>query len=101
VTVAIADDARWLDGNAAGGLLASLFGTDMTASPRSCGACGQTHPVAAHRLYLGAGLVLRCPTCGDIALRSAGEAVELRGIWRVSAQPDTRAASGSPRRSPS
>ena len=85
--MAVTDDARWLDGNAAGGLLAELFGTEMTAAPRGCGSCGQTHPVGAHRLYAGAGLVLRCPTCDDVALRVAivggRRLVELRGAWHV------------------
>jgi uncharacterized protein DUF6510 len=85
--MAVSDDARWLDGNAAGGMLAELFGAEMTASPRRCGSCQEVHPVGAHRLYQGAGFVLRCPNCGDVALRAAavagGQVVELRGTWQV------------------
>ena len=55
-----------LDGNAIAGVLAAAFGTDVTASPRPCQSCGQTHAVGAYR---GAGLVLRCPACGHVALR--------------------------------
>jgi hypothetical protein len=85
--MAAIDDARWLDGNAAGGLLAELFGMEMTAAPRTCGSCGQTHPVAGHRLYQGAGLVLRCPACDDVALVATGRSVELRGRWYVAMAP--------------
>jgi uncharacterized Zn finger protein len=34
---------------------------------RTCQSCGQEHPIGAHLLYRGAGLVLRCPNCGDMA----------------------------------
>jgi hypothetical protein len=79
------ETATWLDGNAIAGLLAELFGADMTAVDRGCGACGAHSPVGAHRLYLGAGAVLRCPGCGDVALRIATlpdrHVVQLRGSW--------------------
>jgi hypothetical protein len=62
-------DALVLDGNALAGVLASVFGgTDMTTARRNCGSCGQHHVLAEHRLYRGAGYVLRCPGCDDIAL---------------------------------
>ena len=57
----MSDDARWLDGNALGGLL--------------------------HRLYLGAGAVLRCPVCEHIALVAATlpdrHVMHLSGTWRL------------------
>jgi hypothetical protein len=56
----MSEDARWLDGNALGGLLQELFSADMTAAPHTCQSCGTERPVAAHRVYLGAGTVLRC-----------------------------------------
>jgi len=88
-----------LDGNAIAGLLAELFGgSEMTSAVRACGSCGQSHPIGEHRLYRGAGMVLRCPGCGDVALvvveragagdggegaaRAARE-VQLVGRWRV------------------
>jgi Family of unknown function (DUF6510) len=77
----------WLDGNAIAGLLAELLGAELTETPRRCQSCGETHPVGAHRLYRGAGLVLRCPACGDIAARIATLAdrhvVQLVGAWRL------------------
>jgi predicted RNA-binding Zn-ribbon protein involved in translation (DUF1610 family) len=79
--------ALWLDGNGVAGLLAEVFETDMTAVPRACGSCGAVNAVGAHRAYLGAGTVLRCPACGDVAMRIAVLAdrhvVELRGRWLI------------------
>lgn len=81
------DDARWLDGNAIAGLLAELFGTEMTGVPRGCASCGATNAVGAHRAYRGAGIVLRCPACGDVALCvSEGRdrrLVHLTGSWTL------------------
>jgi Family of unknown function (DUF6510) len=81
------DNALWLDGNAIGGLLQELFGAEMTAMPRGCQSCGAVNPVGAHRLYRGAGLVLRCPACGDVALRVATlgdrNVLHLAGSWRI------------------
>lgn len=57
-----------LDGNALGGLLAALFGSDMTALAHTCVVCGETHEIGRHRLYRSAGFVLRCPSCGEIAV---------------------------------
>jgi hypothetical protein len=62
-------DALVLDGNAIAGLLADVFhGAEMTGSVRYCATCGQRHPIGEHRLYRGAGYVLRCPGCSDVAL---------------------------------
>jgi hypothetical protein len=81
------DDATCLDGNAIGGLLQELFGTEMTGMPRGCQSCGTVHPVGAHRLYRGAGLVLRCPACGDVALRVVTRpdrhVLHLQGAWQI------------------
>src|SRR3954462_6206344 len=64
----MSEDARWLDGNALGGLLQELFGAALTAAPHRCQSCGTERPVGAPRVYLGAGTVLRCPVCDQIAL---------------------------------
>jgi NAD(P)-dependent dehydrogenase (short-subunit alcohol dehydrogenase family) len=55
------EQALWLDGNALAGLLEELFATELTDAPHGCGACGAVRAIGAHRLYRGAGLVLRCP----------------------------------------
>ena len=80
----MSEDARWLDGNALGGLLQELFGAELTAAPHTCDA---ERPVAAHRAYLGAGTVLRCPVCDHIALvatvRPDRHVVHLTGTWQL------------------
>ena len=81
------EDPRWLDGNALGGLLQELFGADMTNAPHRCQSCDRQNPVAAHRVYFGAGTVLRCPVCDHIALVAAAlpdrHVVHLTGAWRL------------------
>jgi len=81
------DAALWLDGNALAGLLVELFGSDLTAVERGCPSCGASRAVGAHRLYRGAGAVLRCPACGDLALRVVAlpgrHIVHLTGTWRL------------------
>jgi hypothetical protein len=69
------------DGNEIAGMLEEIFGMEMTATMRTCRSCGQEWPIGAHRLYRGAGLVLRCPNCSDLAAVMAGERIELFGTW--------------------
>jgi uncharacterized Zn finger protein len=73
------------DGNAIAGVLEEIFGVEVTATMRVCQSCGQEHAIGAHRLYRGAGLVLRCPNCGDIAAAVATKQDEYRvklfGTW--------------------
>jgi hypothetical protein len=77
----------WLDGNAMAGLLDEIFETEMTTAIHVCRSCGNRSAVGAHRAYRGAGTVLRCPECGDVALRVAELAdrhvVQLTGAWRI------------------
>jgi hypothetical protein len=56
-----------LDGNGTAGLLGDILGPGATEVVRRCQSCGDRQPLGAHRAYRGAGLVLRCPTCGDLA----------------------------------
>jgi hypothetical protein len=59
-----------VDGNALAGVLASLFGTDMTATPGRCTHCGTVSMVAELRAYVRApGTVLRCPVCTGVVIR--------------------------------
>jgi hypothetical protein len=80
-------EAHWLDGNALAGLLHQLFGTELTSTPRGCQSCGSVRPIAEHRLYLGAGMVLRCPVCSDVALQIARlpdrHVVKFTGTWQL------------------
>jgi hypothetical protein len=53
-----------VDGNAIGGLLIDVFGTEMTAANSICGICGASRPVAELVVYRQApGTVVRCRTC--------------------------------------
>ena len=48
---------------------------------------GSVRAIGAHRLYRGAGLVLRCPVCGDVAARIVvlpdRQIMQLNGSWRL------------------
>jgi len=83
----MSEQALWLDGNAIAGLLVEIFGTEMTGVVRGCQSCGARNAVGAHRAYRGAGVVLRCPVCSDLALRIAvlpdRHVVQLVGSWTL------------------
>jgi hypothetical protein len=77
-----------LDGNAIGGLLVDVFGTEMTAATGTCGTCGDTGPVAGLVVYLQApGTVARCRACGNILMvfvKAHGmTCVDLSGMARL------------------
>ncbi|HEY1916987.1 MAG TPA: DUF6510 family protein [Streptosporangiaceae bacterium] len=58
-----------LDGNAIGGLLLEVFGTEMTSAPSVCGSCGAARPVAELAIYLNApGTVVRCRSCDSVLM---------------------------------
>ena len=58
-----------VDGNAIGGLLQEVFGTEMTTAASVCGTCGAAHPVAELAVYLGGpGTVVRCRSCGSVLM---------------------------------
>jgi len=58
-----------LDGNAIGGLLHEIFGTEMTASIATCATCGASGPVAECVVYLDApGTVVRCRRCASVLM---------------------------------
>jgi hypothetical protein len=66
-----------LDGNAIGGLLREVFGTEMTTASGTCAACHVTGPVARCVVYLKApGTVVRCPACTAVLM----VVTELRGM---------------------
>jgi hypothetical protein len=74
-----------LDGNAIGGLLLDVFGTEMTTARGRCGSCGTAGLVAEFAVYLWApGTVVRCRTCTAILMvfvRSQGmTCVDLSGL---------------------
>jgi hypothetical protein len=79
------------DGNGIAGLLQQVFVAEMTTARRVCDGCGAEHAVGEHMAYGGAGAVLRCPSCGQLAatvVERPGEyVVAMHGAWRLAA-PD-------------
>ena len=79
------DTEQHTDGTAIAGQLQEIFLAEFTTLERTCQSCGDRNPAGAHRSYRGAGIVLRCPHCGDIALRLATlpdrYVFDLRGTW--------------------
>ena len=75
------------DGNEIAGILQEVFVAEVTAAGRVCQSCHEDTPIGAHRLYHGAGLVLRCPSCGDlaavIAVRPDRNVISLHGTWSL------------------
>jgi hypothetical protein len=69
-----------LDGNAIGGLLIELFGTEMTTAVGTCGVCGTSGHVAEMAVYLlKLGTVVRCRVCDNVLMVF----VEVRGVTCV------------------
>ncbi len=53
-----------LDGNAIGGMLYHVFGSEMTMARAKCGGCGACRPLAECEVYLGGpGVVVCCRGC--------------------------------------
>jgi hypothetical protein len=80
-------EALRLDGNAIGGLFQEVFGVEMTAVPRACPTCRAVNMLGAYHLYRGAGVVLRCPVCSDMALTTSSLpgrlVVRMHGAWTL------------------
>jgi len=71
---------RVLDGNAIGGLLMQLFGTEMTTAVGTCGVCGNVGLVAELAVYrTELGTVVRCRVCDNVLMVF----VEIRGMTCV------------------
>ena len=74
-----------LDGNALAGMLADVFGFEMTVERGGCAGCGAVNQLGAMLVYAhGMGAVVCCPGCGQVVLRVAqGEGrwwLDLRGL---------------------
>jgi len=79
-----------LDGNAIGGLLHEVFGTEMTAAIGTCATCGAAGPVAETVVYLRApGTVARCRNCTSVLMVFVTvrgvNCVDLRGLAALEA----------------
>jgi hypothetical protein len=69
-----------LDGNAIGGLLMELFGSEMTTAVGTCGKCGTAGQVAEMAVYRPRlGTVVRCRVCDNVLMVF----VEVRGVTCV------------------
>jgi hypothetical protein len=61
--------AASLDGNAIAGLLADVFGEEMTTATGTCAACGASGQVATFAVYMRApGTVARCRACSSVLM---------------------------------
>ena len=74
-----------LDGNAIAGLLASVFGEEMTTAIGTCASCGASGPAAKFVVYPGGpGAVARCAACTAVLMvlvtRRDVTCVDLRGL---------------------
>jgi hypothetical protein len=74
-----------LDGNAAAGILQTIFPFDMTLAQATCTDCGTTNPLGATAAYMhGMGTVVRCPICDNPLIRVAHvkerNLLDMRGV---------------------
>lgn len=77
-----------LDGNAIGGLLRHVFGTELTAAAGVCGHCGTGGLVAELEVYARApGTVVRCRSCHGVVMvlveRHGTVCVNLEGLAQL------------------
>lgn len=90
-----------LDGNAAIGPFADVFGIDVSMVTVTCGGCQASAVFAEQRAFLGGpGAVLRCPACDHLLARVVQTTKELwldmsgSASWRfpmpTSAAPDSQ-----------
>jgi hypothetical protein len=64
------ENSTALDGNAAAGSFAGIFGADLTNVTVTCGGCRAAAAFAEQRAFLtGPGTVLRCPGCDHVLAR--------------------------------
>ena len=70
------------DANGVAGLLSEVFAVEVTTVQRRCHSCGAENALGAHRAYHGAGVVLRCPACSDVAVRIGVREDALVFEWR-------------------
>jgi hypothetical protein len=88
-----------LDGNAAAGVLRTVFAVELTGAIGQCDGCGRRAVLADARLYVDApGLVGRCVGCDAVLFRAVTSPdrtwLDLRGLTSVEiATPATVAAS--------
>ena len=77
-----------VDGSAVGGLLAAIFGAEVTGMPGTCASCQTVNLMGTMRVYMrGPGIVVRCPSCTQVVLRAVdmprGTMIDLRGVAAI------------------
>jgi uncharacterized Zn finger protein len=82
-----------LDGNAAAGALAEVYGDDMTTVLAECASCGKVDPIGGLIAFVHApGIVLRCTACATVMIRivqtPSRTLVDVRGK-RIPPPPET------------
>jgi hypothetical protein len=75
-------DEQHIDGNGIAGLLGEIAGAEMTTVMRTCQSCGDRRAIGEHRAYRAAGVVLRCPSCHDVAVVIGVQEQRLVVEWR-------------------
>ena len=75
-------DDQHIDGNGVAGLLGEIAGVEMTTVQRTCQACGDRRALGEHRAYRAAGVVLRCPSCEEVAVVIGMQDERLLVQWR-------------------
>lgn len=59
-----------LDGNAAAGMMQTIFPFDVTMIEGICANCDATVPLGATAVYMNRmGMIMRCPTCNNTLIR--------------------------------
>jgi predicted RNA-binding Zn-ribbon protein involved in translation (DUF1610 family) len=71
-----------IDGNGVAGLLGEISGAEMTSVMRTCQSCGDRRALGEHRAYRAAGVVLRCPSCHEVAVVIGTQDERLLVQWR-------------------
>jgi len=82
-----------VDANGIAGLLAEVFGREVTAMDERCVHCGTVSIVGTLRVYMrGPGIVVRCPACAEVVLRivdtPSGRRIDLTGATHL--RPEAR-----------
>ena len=87
-------DCGYVDGNAAAGMFAEAFRTEVSIAAVTCAGCGRSGRLADRHVYhRGPGLVARCPYCGEVNARMVRTPtdlwLELHGStsWRIPVPP--------------
>ena len=87
-------DDHHIDGNGVAGLLSEITGADITELLRTCQSCRERRAVGEHLAYRSAGVVLRCPSCHDVAVvigvLEERLVVDWRGRYEIEREPAPR-----------